>query len=93
MRRTNFYTRPEILAAADDIAHSYPTARETGARFDFTTSERAPFVGLPAGGSYSPPGELLRFVTALREDGRLLDHATVELATSGKSVRRCPDGG
>ncbi|WP_220449863.1 serine hydrolase domain-containing protein [Nonomuraea longispora] len=85
MRRTDFYTRPEILAA-DDIAHSYATDRETGARFDFTTSEMAPFVGLPAGGSYSTTGELLKFVTALRQDGRLLDHATVELATSGKTV-------
>ncbi|MEO3802974.1 serine hydrolase domain-containing protein [Nonomuraea sp. B1E8] len=85
MKRTDFYTRPQILAA-DDIAHSYTTDRKTGERYDFTASERAPFVGLPAGGSYSTAGELLTFVQALREDGKLLDHATVELATSGKTV-------
>ncbi|MEO3889395.1 hypothetical protein [Nonomuraea sp. B5E05] len=70
MKRTDFYTRPQILAA-DDIAHSYTTDRRTGERYDFTASERAPFVGLPAGGSYSTTGELLKFVQALREDGKL----------------------
>ncbi|MBF8184634.1 beta-lactamase family protein [Nonomuraea sp. K274] len=86
MKRTDFYTRPQVLAA-DDIAHSYATRNQTGEgeRYDFTTSERFQFVGLPAGGAFSTAGELLKFVMALREDGTLLKKAFAELATSGKA--------
>ncbi|MGW3350817.1 serine hydrolase domain-containing protein [Nonomuraea rubra] len=85
MTRTGFYTRPQVLAA-DDIAHSYTVDRKTGKLVDFTTSQMFPYVGLPAGGAFSTAGELLKFVTALREDGTLLRHAFTELATSGKTV-------
>ncbi|MEO3873484.1 serine hydrolase domain-containing protein [Nonomuraea sp. B12E4] len=90
MERTGFYTRPEVLAS-DDIAHSYATDRKTGELVDFTRSEMFPFVGLPAGGSFSTARELLKFVTALREDGRLLKRSFAELATSGKEPDVAPD--
>jgi CubicO group peptidase (beta-lactamase class C family) len=84
MTRTGFYTKPQILAA-DDVAHSYTTDSRTGERIDFTTSKFHQFVGLPAGGAFSTAEELLKFVTALREDGTLLKHAFADLATSGKT--------
>ncbi|MEO3838422.1 serine hydrolase domain-containing protein [Nonomuraea sp. B1E8] len=89
MERTDFYTRPEVLAA-DDIAHNYATPNK-GEPFDFTTSDEFPFIGLPAGGCFSTARELLKFVMALREDGKLLRHSFAELATSGKEPDVAPE--
>jgi len=85
MRRTDFYTKPQILAA-DDVAHPYATDPVTGERVDSTLTEMFPFVGTPAGGAHSTVRELLNFVRALHEDGTLLEPAFAELATSGKMV-------
>ncbi|MEV0620039.1 serine hydrolase domain-containing protein [Nonomuraea sp. NPDC050404] len=85
MTRTAFYTRPEVLAA-DDMAHSYTIHRQTGERYDFTKSREFQFVGTPAGSAFSTAGELLKFVTALREDGKLLRRAFAELGTGAKTV-------
>ncbi|MEO3876423.1 serine hydrolase domain-containing protein [Nonomuraea sp. B12E4] len=83
MERTGFYTKPQVLAAKD-IAHNYTIDRKTGKEIDFTASPNFSFVGMPAGGSFSTARELLNFVMALREDGRLLRHSFADLATSGK---------
>jgi len=85
MRRTDFCTKPQILAA-DDVAHPDAADPLTGERADFTTTEMFPLVGTRAGGAHSTVRELLNFVRAVHEDGTLLEAAFAELAVSGKMV-------
>jgi CubicO group peptidase (beta-lactamase class C family) len=81
MTRTDFYSRPRVLAASD-IAHPYATQVD-GTRFDFSASEFFPFTNGPAGGAYSTSSELLRFAQAISA-GTLLRPAFAELITGGK---------
>jgi CubicO group peptidase (beta-lactamase class C family) len=46
MTRTDFYSRPQVLAATD-VAHPYAT-QPSGTRFDFSTSQFFPFSNGPA---------------------------------------------
>jgi CubicO group peptidase (beta-lactamase class C family) len=80
MTRTDFYTKPQVLATPD-IARSYWT--QPGGRVDFVTTPEHWFVGGPDGGAYSTAGDMLRFATALRA-GRLLHPSLVELVVGGK---------
>ncbi|GLW12681.1 serine hydrolase [Microtetraspora sp. NBRC 13810] len=81
MTRTDFLTRPQVLADPD-VARPYWT-QPSGARVDFTTTPMFGFVGGPDGGAYSTAPDLLRFASALRA-GRLLDPAYTELVTTAK---------
>lgn len=81
MARSDFYTKPQILAA-DDIAHPYQT-RASGERIDFTTNEYFHFTGGPADGAYSTVSELLTYAQALQA-GKLLGRPLVQLFSSGK---------
>lgn len=85
MRRTDFHTRPQVLASRD-IAHRYRRNPATGERVDFTTSANFGFVGGPDGGADSTADDLLRFATALQAD-QLLDRPFTDLVTSGKVPR------
>jgi CubicO group peptidase (beta-lactamase class C family) len=90
MSRTDFYTRPQVLANPD-IAHMYWT-QQSGDRVDFTTDPQFKFVDGPDTGLYSTAADLLRFITALRA-GKLLDLDFLSLATgSGVPIAsRDPD--
>lgn len=81
MRRSDLYTRPQVLASRH-IAHPYWT-QPSGERTDFAMTDYFGFVGGPAEGVYSTAPELLEFVRSLRE-GRLLNRAFTGLFTSGK---------
>jgi CubicO group peptidase (beta-lactamase class C family) len=83
MRRTDFYTRPQVLAATD-IAHPYWT-QPSGDRLDFTTSEHFGFIGGPADGAYCTVSDLVAFAQAL-QGHELLSPALTGLITSGKVV-------
>ncbi|MEV4710330.1 serine hydrolase domain-containing protein [Micromonospora sp. NPDC049374] len=83
MTRTDFYSRPQVLAN-NAIARPYWTQRD-GTRADFATSPYAPFSTGPAGGAYSTVTDLLAFVGALTT-GKLLNPAFVDLITSGKQA-------
>lgn len=85
MKRSGFYTKPEVLAA-DDIARPYSVDRETGERIDSTTLEYFSYGGTPAGGAYSTAGELSTFVQALMDGRTLLPATSVDLTISGKAV-------
>ncbi|WP_242903416.1 serine hydrolase domain-containing protein [Actinomadura terrae] len=89
MSRSDFYTKPQVLAA-EDIAHRYPISR-TGERIDFTESEYFGFIGGPADGAYSSTLDLLNFAKALRS-GAVLNHAFTELVTSAKVPLTPSDG-
>lgn len=82
MTRSDFCTRPEILANPH-IARPYETDRVSGDRVDATARPYFWFVGGPDAGAYSTASDLLRFARALW-DGRLLDPVYVHLITSGK---------
>lgn len=81
MTRTDFYSRPQVLAD-NAIARPYWTQRD-GTRADFATSPYAPYSTGPAGGAYSTVTDLLAFARALTA-GKLLSPAFVDLITSGK---------
>ncbi|MFI9552901.1 serine hydrolase domain-containing protein [Nonomuraea endophytica] len=81
MRRSNLYTKPQVLDSRD-IAHPYWTQR-SGERADFTTSEYFGFVGGPAEGVYASAPDLLAFVAAL-DEGTLLPAAYTTAFTTGK---------
>jgi CubicO group peptidase (beta-lactamase class C family) len=83
MRRSGFYTRPEVRSRRD-IARPYVTT-QSGERVDATTLEYYPYVGIPSRGAYSSVRELHLYLGALRS-GRLLDPSYVDLITSGKMV-------
>jgi CubicO group peptidase (beta-lactamase class C family) len=80
MSRTDFYTRPQVLADRD-IAHLYATLPTGGPRFDVTQFKS--FVDPPDHGAYSTATDLARFARALRA-GKLLSPSYTELVTSGK---------
>jgi CubicO group peptidase (beta-lactamase class C family) len=81
MTRTDFLTKPQVLARPD-IARPY-WAQPSGGRVDFTTTPIFGFVGGPDGGAYSTASDLLSFAVALRS-GRLLDPAYTDLITTAK---------
>jgi CubicO group peptidase (beta-lactamase class C family) len=81
MTRSDFYTRPEVLAR-NDIAHLYWT-QQSGDRVDFMTSEYFKFMGGPADGAYSTVSDMLGFARALRT-GVLLKPSFTALITGGK---------
>ncbi|MFD1541069.1 serine hydrolase domain-containing protein [Nonomuraea guangzhouensis] len=83
MKRSNLYTRPQVLAGRD-IAHPYWT-QQSGERADFTTSEYFGFVGGPADGVYASAPDLLSFVGALTK-GTLLSAAYTSAFTNGKAL-------
>ncbi|NKE61179.1 beta-lactamase family protein, partial [Lentzea sp. PSKA42] len=80
MSRTNFHSRPEVLAN-HAIARPYWT--QPSGRADFAASPYAPFTTGPAGGAYSTVTDLLAFARALTA-GTLLNPAFTQLITSGK---------
>jgi CubicO group peptidase (beta-lactamase class C family) len=86
MTRTDFYTRPQVLAMMADgtMAHNY-TAQHGGARVDLLTFGPPQFIGLPdgAGGPYTTASDLLAFALAL-QNGALLRPDYVRLALNGK---------
>lgn len=81
MTRTDFFTKPHVLARTD-IARPYWT-QPGGARVDFTSTPIFGFIGGPDGGAYSTAMDLLRFAGALRA-GTLLDPAYTDLITTAK---------
>jgi CubicO group peptidase (beta-lactamase class C family) len=81
MTRSDFYTRPQVLAC-NDIAHPYWT-QQSGDRADFTMSEYFGFIGGPADGAYSTVSDMLSFVGALCA-GRLMEPSFTELITGSK---------
>ncbi|HEX6361069.1 serine hydrolase domain-containing protein [Actinophytocola sp.] len=81
MSRTDFYSRPQVLAD-NRIARPYWTQR-TGERADFMASPYAPFTIGPPGGAYSTVSDLLAFTRALA-GGTLLSPAMAALMSSGK---------
>ena len=81
MTRTDFYTRPEVLAR-NDIARPYWTQRD-GTRADLTASPFFLFCGGPDSGAYSTVHDMLAYARALRS-GELLGPAFTDLITSGK---------
>lgn len=86
MKGTAFYTKPQVVAS-DDIARPYATDPQTGERIDSTMGNNYPFVGTPAGGTFSTAKELVGYLRALHEDGTLLPSAFTDLATNGKAVQ------
>jgi CubicO group peptidase (beta-lactamase class C family) len=84
MTRSDFLTRPQVLARRD-VAHPYASQPGGGGRVDFTTSEYFGYIGGPADGLYSTAADLLAFARALRA-GVLLPPAWVELLTGAKVV-------
>ncbi|TDB82910.1 class A beta-lactamase-related serine hydrolase [Actinomadura sp. KC216] len=83
MKRSDLYTRPQILADRG-IAHPYYT-QKSGERADFTTNENFGYVGGPSEGVYASAPDLLTFVRALGK-GKVLGDEFTELFTSGKVV-------
>jgi CubicO group peptidase (beta-lactamase class C family) len=83
MKRSDLYTRPQVLADRG-IAHPYYT-RKSGQRADFTTNENFGYVGGPSEGVYASAPDLLTFVQALGK-GRVLSDEFTELFASGKVV-------
>jgi CubicO group peptidase (beta-lactamase class C family) len=81
MSRTDFYSRPQVLAD-NRIARPYWTQR-SGERADFMASPFAPFTIGPPGGAYSTVSDLLAFTRALK-GGTLLSPALTGLVTGGK---------
>lgn len=81
MSRTDFHSRPQVLADRA-IARPYRTL-PSGGRTDFAAGPYAPFSTGPAGGAYSTAGDLLAFARALSA-GTLLDPAFTQIVTSGK---------
>ncbi|MFC0106593.1 serine hydrolase domain-containing protein [Kibdelosporangium aridum] len=79
MTRTDYYTKPQVLAAKD-IAHPYWT-QPSGGRVDGTASPYFPYTNGPAGGVYSTVSDLLAFA---RSYGKVLRRPFVDLITSGK---------
>ena len=86
MTRTDFYTRPQVLAmmASGVTAHNY-AAQRGGQRVDFLTFGPPQWIGLPdgAGGPYTTTAELLAFASAL-QSATLLRPGYIRLALSGK---------
>jgi CubicO group peptidase (beta-lactamase class C family) len=81
MTRTDFYTRPQILAR-NDIARPYWTQRD-GSRIDITTSPMFLYMGGPDSGAYSTVSDLLAYARALRS-GRLVGRALLDLISGAK---------
>lgn len=83
MRRTDFYTRPQLLAlnASHALAHPY-AAQRNGGRVDVFGTPM--YIGLPdgAGGPYTTAHEMASFATAL-SDGTLLDPARARQILNG----------
>lgn len=80
MKRSGFFTRPQILAA-DDFARRYATDRQNGGRHE----ARPGFIGLPNHGAYATLRDLAVFVEALY-DGTLLDAGHRALLTGAKTA-------
>lgn len=81
MARTDFFTKPQVLARAD-IARPY-WAQPSGGRVDFTTTPMFGFIGGPDNGAYSTTADLLSFAGALGA-GKLLSPAYTDLVTTAK---------
>lgn len=81
MTRSDFLTRPQVLAAVD-VAHPYWTQPD-GTVTDFTTSPYFAFIGGPDNGLYSTAEDILRFTVALR-GGKLLSRPFTDIVTGGK---------
>ena len=86
MTRTDFYTRPQVLAlnASHEVAHPY-AAQKNGGRVDVFDTAGKLFIGLPdgAGGPYTTAPDMLSFASAL-QDGTLLDQARARQMLDGK---------
>jgi CubicO group peptidase (beta-lactamase class C family) len=84
MSRTDFYTRPQLLAlnANHELAHPF-AAQRNGGRIDFFGTPA--YIGLPdgAGGPYTTALDMLGFAVAL-QDGTLLDRARARQILNGK---------
>jgi CubicO group peptidase (beta-lactamase class C family) len=93
MGRTDFYTRPQVLAllATGELAHSYGTPRGGGPRVDM--SGHPMFIGLPdgAGGPYTTAPDMLAFAMAL-QNSTLLDSAYAQFLLNGKAPLSLKDG-
>jgi CubicO group peptidase (beta-lactamase class C family) len=85
MGRTDFYTRPQVLAldAKHEVAHPFAASR-SGGRTD-VFSLLLQFIGLPdgAGGPHTTAPDMVSFASAL-QDGRLVDAARAREILSGK---------
>lgn len=84
MSRTDFYTRPQVLAldAGHQVAHPY-ASQQSGGRVDVFGALM--YIGLPdgAGGPYTTAGDMVSFAISL-QDGTLLDAARVRQMLDGK---------
>jgi CubicO group peptidase (beta-lactamase class C family) len=85
MTRTDFYTKPELLAldAHHQVAHPYSTQGTGGPRVD--VFGHAGFTGLPdgAGGPYTTVTDMLSLAKSL-QSGTLLSPAFTQLLWNGK---------
>jgi len=87
MTRTDFYTRPELLAlnASHEVAHPF-AAQRSGGRVDvFDTFGTLLYIGLPdgAGGPHTTAPDMLGFALAL-QDGTLLSRSRARQMLNGK---------